>query len=65
MRLGSIGSAGRGSLAMSDVAAPLCRLHDVAIILCLECCTTIFREAGGLALEARHVWACANVYRAD
>ena len=65
MRLGSIGSAGRGSLAMSDVAAPLCRLHGVAIILCLECCTTIFREAGKLGLEARHVWACANVYQGE
>jgi len=50
---------------MSDVAAPLCRLHGVAIILCLECCTTIFREVGGLGLEARHVWAVENVYGAN
>jgi len=50
---------------MSDVAAPLCRLHGVAIILCLECCMTIFREVGGLGLEARHVWAVENVYGAN
>ena len=65
MILGSIGSAVRGSSVMSDVAAPSCRLHGVAIILCLECCMTIFREVGGLGLEARHVWAVENVYGAN
>jgi len=62
MILGSIGSVGRGSLVMVDVAAPFCRLHGLRIILCLECCQTIFREVGGLGIDARHEWAVANIY---
>ena len=62
MILGSIGSVVWGSLFMVDVAAPFCRLHNLRIILCLECCTTIFVEAGSLGIDARHEWAVANIY---
>ena len=62
MILGSILSAGVGSLVMSEIPAPLCREHGKRIILCLECCIAIHENAGGLHPDMRHEWAVENIY---